>query len=175
MSALFSNGEMVGGSVENTNFTSSDVADGQATSWTSVTPIVNDEPNVSLFTKLSQIVKNVGWLYKTLGTTDLSAIADGTVSGAISELFTPVLVTSGTGYTIYRCGKVVNVVFSSYPTSSAQTISDLPKPALNRSISGTLINGTTFVATFIVLPDGTLIVGATSMSCYGSTSYITSE
>lgn len=68
MSALFSNGEMVGGSVENTDFTSSDVTDGQATSWTSVTPIVDDEPNVSLFTKLSQIAKNVRYLYKTLGT-----------------------------------------------------------------------------------------------------------
>lgn len=64
MSALFSNGEMVGGSVENTDFTSSDVADGQATSWTTVTPIVDDEPNVSLFTKLSQIAKNVRYLYK---------------------------------------------------------------------------------------------------------------
>jgi hypothetical protein len=70
MSALFSNGEMVGGSVENTNFTSSDVADGQATSWTTVTPIVDDEPNVSLFTKLSQMAKNVRYLYKMLGNID---------------------------------------------------------------------------------------------------------
>lgn len=86
MSALFSNGEMVGGSVENTNFTSSDVADGQATSWTSVTPIVDDEPNVSLFTKLSQIAKNVRYLYKMLGTTDISAIGNGTVTDGISTL-----------------------------------------------------------------------------------------
>lgn len=69
MSALFSNGEMVGGSVENTDFTSSDVADGQATSWTTVTPIVDDEPNVSLFTKLSQIAKNVRYLYNKLKST----------------------------------------------------------------------------------------------------------
>lgn len=80
MSALFSNGEMVGGSVENTDFTSSDVADGQATSWTTVTPIVDDEPNVSLFTKLSQIAKNVRYLYNKLKSTpqyDLLAYAQG--------------------------------------------------------------------------------------------------
>jgi uncharacterized membrane protein len=70
---------------------------------------------------------------------------------------------------------VVNVVFSSYPASSAQNIPDLPKPSVNKSVAGTLINGTNFVSNFIVSANGTLQVGATSMSCYGSTSYITSE
>lgn len=100
MSALFSNGEMVGGSVENTNFTSSDVADGQATSWTTVTPIVDDEPNVSLFTKLSQIAKNVRYLYKEL-TENYLPLAGGTMTGktkmsntAISDVTSPAYLLS---------------------------------------------------------------------------------
>ena len=64
-------------------YTSSDVADGSATSWTSVTPMATGETHSSLFGKLSQIAKNVRFLYKTLGNTDLSAIGDGTVTGAI--------------------------------------------------------------------------------------------
>lgn len=74
MGKIIIDGIEYGGCVDTTNFTSSDVADADATSWTSVTPIVDDEPNVSLFTKLSQIAKNVRYLYKTLRNTDLSVI-----------------------------------------------------------------------------------------------------
>lgn len=97
MSALFSNGEMVGGSVENTDFTSSDVADGQATSWTTVTPIVDDEPNVSLFTKLSQIAKNVRYLYKKL-----TAVNDSQKFSAWT------LLNSGTGSGSEISGTITN-------------------------------------------------------------------
>lgn len=67
-------------------FTSSDVADGSATSWTSVTKLDSGETHSSIFAKMSQMFKNVRYLYKTLGNTDLSAIADGTVTGAVSTL-----------------------------------------------------------------------------------------
>lgn len=150
MSALFSNGEMVGGSVENTDFTSSDVADGQATSWTSVTPIVDDEPNVSLFTKLSQMAKNARYLYKLLGTTDISAIGDGSVTGAISGL-------NYTIYSYYTSGTAINGTFGQVFVSN---------PNITLNISG--VSEKKIFATFV--PDvgsvsaWTMIQGVTANS-----------
>lgn len=68
------------------NFTSSDVADGSATAWTSVTPLASGEVHSSIFAKISQMFKNIRYLYKMLGTTNISSIGGGTVTGAISTL-----------------------------------------------------------------------------------------
>lgn len=68
-----------------TSFTSSDVADGSAPSWTNVATLTSGETHTSLFTKVSQMFKNVRYLYKMLGTTDISSIGGGTVTGAISS------------------------------------------------------------------------------------------
>jgi hypothetical protein len=70
-----------------TSFASSDTDDASATSWAVVSPIAGGETHATLFGKLSQIAKNVRYLYKTLGNTDLSAIADGTVSGILNNNF----------------------------------------------------------------------------------------
>ena len=67
-------------------FTSSDVADGNATAWTGVNPLTSGETNKSIFAKLSQMFKNIRYLYKMLGTTNISAIGNGTVTGGISSL-----------------------------------------------------------------------------------------
>jgi len=69
-----------------TTFTSSDVADGSATAWTTVAALANTETHASIFAKISQMFKNIRYLYKLLGTTDISSIGDGTVTGAISAL-----------------------------------------------------------------------------------------
>lgn len=69
-----------------TTFTSSDVADGQATDWTSVTPLASGEKHSSIFAKVSQMFKNIRFLYKMLGTTDISSLGDGSVTSAISAL-----------------------------------------------------------------------------------------
>ena len=68
------------------SFTSGDVADGNATAWTSVAPLASGEKHKSIFNKISTMFKNVRYLYKMLGTTDISAIGDGTATGAISAL-----------------------------------------------------------------------------------------
>ena len=67
-------------------FTSSDVADGSATAWTGVNPLTSGETNKSIFAKLSQMFKNIRYLYKMLGTTDISSIGNGTVTGGLSSL-----------------------------------------------------------------------------------------
>ena len=48
------------------SFTSSDVADGSATSWTSVTKLVNTDNMTSIFGKMSQMFRNIRYLYAQL-------------------------------------------------------------------------------------------------------------
>ena len=72
---------------ENTTaFTSSDVADGSASAWTNVSKLSSGEKHSSILKKVSQMFKNVRYLYKMLGTTDISGIGNGTCTGAISSL-----------------------------------------------------------------------------------------
>lgn len=76
-----------GDTAENTaTFTSSDVADGSVSAWTTVSKLSSGEKHSSIFAKVSQMFKNVRYLYKMLGTTDISKIGNGTCTGAISSL-----------------------------------------------------------------------------------------
>lgn len=76
-----------GDTAENTaTFTSSDVADGSVSAWTNVPKLSSGEKHSSIFAKVSQMFKNVRYLYKMLGTTDISKIGNGTCTGAISSL-----------------------------------------------------------------------------------------
>ena len=51
-----------------TKFSSSDVAQGSATSWTSVDTMSTSDNHATLFTKITQMAKNVRYLYNVLGT-----------------------------------------------------------------------------------------------------------
>lgn len=66
-------------------FASSDTPDVDANAWESVANLTSGEKHTSLFTKVSQMFKNVRYLYKMLGSTDISSIGGGTVTGAISS------------------------------------------------------------------------------------------
>ena len=70
----------------NVTFTSNDVSDGNATSWTSVTALTSGITHATFFQRVSQMFKNVRYLYKMLGTTDISGIGDSTTTGAISTI-----------------------------------------------------------------------------------------
>ena len=70
---------------DTTTFTSSDVADGNATTWTSVNVLTSGEKHSSIFAKVSQMFKNVRYLYKLLGTTDFSGLGTD-ISGALNNL-----------------------------------------------------------------------------------------
>lgn len=114
-----------------TSFASSDTDDASATSWTVVSPIAGGETHATLFGKLSQIAKNVRFLYKTLGNTDLSAIADGTVTGAISGL-------NYTVYSYYVSASAINGAFGQLFVSN---------PNITLNISG--LSGKKVFATFV--------------------------
>lgn len=75
----------------NTNNNSTTFASADSTSptaWTDVSVLASGEKHSSLFNKISTMFKNVRWLYKMLGTTDISAIGGGTVTGALSAINT---------------------------------------------------------------------------------------
>ncbi len=57
-----------------------------ANKWTNVAVMESGEEHRSLIEKISIIFKNVRYLHKLLGTTDISKIGDGTVTGAIKKV-----------------------------------------------------------------------------------------
>ena len=65
-------------------FTSADST--TATAWTDVSVLATGEKHSSILNKVSTMFKNIRFLYKMLGTTDISAIGDGTVTNALSTL-----------------------------------------------------------------------------------------
>lgn len=67
-------------------FTSSDVVDENANDWTSVTPITTGLNLKTLWERASMMFKNVRYLFKMFGTTDISGIGDGTLTGGIDAL-----------------------------------------------------------------------------------------
>lgn len=73
-----------GDSQDNTvTFTSNDSTTGDSTAPALLT---SGETHASIFSKVSTIFKNVRWLLSKMGTTDISTIGNGTVTGALSTL-----------------------------------------------------------------------------------------
>lgn len=76
-----------GDSKSNTvTFTSYDASDESATSWTNVNTLESGITHATFFQRVSQMFKNVRYLYKMLGSTDISGIGDGTVTGGLNTL-----------------------------------------------------------------------------------------
>lgn len=65
------------------NFVSADSATGDPTAPGILT---SGEQHKSIFNKISILFKNVRWLLSKMGTTDISSIGNGTVTGALSTL-----------------------------------------------------------------------------------------
>lgn len=71
-------------SYQNTvKFTSNDSTTGDSTA---PSLLKSGETHASIFSKVSTIFKNVRWLLSKMGTTDISSLGDGTVTGALSTL-----------------------------------------------------------------------------------------
>lgn len=67
-------------------FNSEDLTDSEVSIWSPVGTLNSGETHSSIFNKVSQMFKNIRYLYKTLGTTDISSIGNGTVKGAIGTI-----------------------------------------------------------------------------------------
>lgn len=169
----------VGSGVDTANdivtFTSSDVADGQATAWTSVAKLESGETHASMFAKISQMFKNVRYLYKTLGNTDLSAIGGGTISDIIQKLTTYASfnVTAASGVTInsqscYKVGTsvVISICFLSFAlpaTWSAKNIASIPSAyAPKKTFYSRIVLSNGFVGILYVYNNGTISIQSTT-------------
>lgn len=64
-------------------FTSGDNTN--ATTWTNVAKLSSGETHSGLLNKISTMIKNIRFLYKLIGTTDISKMGDGTITGNISK------------------------------------------------------------------------------------------
>ena len=59
--------------------------------WTDIAPVTGGEKQSSLWQKVSLFTKNVRYLWKLCGTNDISGLADGTLTGAVSKLNTDIV------------------------------------------------------------------------------------
>lgn len=77
--------DKTGDSANNTvTFTSGDST--SPTGWADIVKVASGETHAILLRKFSLAVKNLRYLYKMLGSTDISSISDGTVTGILSFL-----------------------------------------------------------------------------------------
>ena len=67
-------------------FESTDSIEDSNILWNDVGLLQSKETHKSLFNKISTMFKNIRYLYKLIGNTDISTISDGTVTGVIDEL-----------------------------------------------------------------------------------------
>lgn len=74
-------------------FTSGDTENPE--DWTEITPVESGEKQSSLWQKISLFAKNLRYLWKLCGTSDISGVADGTLTGAVSKLNTDLQGVSG--------------------------------------------------------------------------------
>lgn len=100
------------------NFISGDRS--SPTAWEAVDVVNTGEKHSSLLNKITTMIKNVRWLYKMLGTTDISSIGGGTVTGALSKLNTDLIAVKGK-IIVQRVTKTINNGYVAVPYPSGVT------------------------------------------------------
>lgn len=126
------------------DFTSGDLADSDVTKDTGYTPVAkvdSGETATSLLTKISNVIKNVRWIYKLLGTSDISSVGNGTVTSAVITLKANVVSLNDalTGYIVFRIAGITN---QSLVADTSATYS-IPLEAVNGYLYATVIDAWT--------------------------------
>ena len=105
-------------------YTSSDVAQANATTWTNVDPILNTEQHRSIFSKVTGMIKNIRYLYNIVG----------------SGTFAPGNGTTITDVVNNKAPKSHSHTAAQLPTSNSQinSTSYVPTSALIYSMNQTL-------------------------------------
>lgn len=101
---------------ENIEFKSED--DKNPSGYTDVDLITDGEKQSSLWRKVSLFAKNVRYLWKLCGTSDISGLADGTLTGAVSKLNTDIIVRLSDKVTLHCVGKYVELDMYDYVISN---------------------------------------------------------
>lgn len=136
-------------------FASADVADGGAGAWTSVGKLSTGEKLGSAFNKVSMMFKNIRYLYKMLGTTNISAIGGGTVTGAISKLNTDLggkVAVLNANHTTTKINVLIAVLKLDFSSGSATYSLDNIKNSIGTTgfVQSAFIIGRSFSANVIV-------------------------
>lgn len=136
-------------------FASADVADGGAGAWTSVGTLLTGEKLGSVFNKVSMMFKNIRYLYKMLGTTNISAIGGGTVTGAISKLNTDLggkVAVLNANHTTAKINILIAVLKLDFSSGSATYSLDNIKNSIGTTgfVQSAFIIGRSFSANVIV-------------------------
>ena len=147
-----------GDSKNNTvTFTSSDAADSdvtKSTGWDTVAPLASGETHASFMTKFSKMIKNLRWIYKLLGTTDISSIGDGTVTKALSVLNAKLIFSEITLSGALRAWKLyvnpsLTVVFCTVSIQTAIEFNGHLSYIMSAMAHGTSINNMATVSTVL--------------------------
>lgn len=111
------------------------------TKWENVEVIQNNETSKSIFTKLSTMFKNIRYMWKLIGTTDISKINGGTITGNIETINNRVDTINRT--MPFDTFELIDLAIPTTSTIPASGISNIHIP-INRSITNgkeSLING----------------------------------
>lgn len=111
-------------------FASDDVAN--PTEYTDVEVLKSGEKHSSLFGKISTMFKNIRYIYKMLGTTDISSIGNGTVTGGISVIQTQI----NNGKIIYATKKFTQASSDIYTLSLSSSYTLLEATLLRGTSTG---------------------------------------
>ena len=105
-------------------YTSSDVAQANATTWTNVDPILNTEQHRSIFSKLTSMIKNIRYLYNIVGSGTFAPGSGTTITDVVNN----------------KAPKSHNHTAAQLPTSNSQinSTSYVPTSALIYSMNQTL-------------------------------------
>ena len=79
----------------------------EITEWTDVDVLESEEKHSSIFSKISTMFKNIKYIWKMIGQTDISSIGDGTITGTINMLNDKASFFSNT----YMKSKIYNGVY----------------------------------------------------------------
>ncbi len=132
-----------GDSKDNTaSFTSADSLTPAA--WADVPVLATGEKHSSILNKISTMFRNIRWLYKMLGTTNIASIGGGTLTGAISKLNTDLQGMDGIKY----------IDFGAYD-GSKKTLDDVVKEILNNF---PLSRNDTYIGYFVMGPMYRIII-----------------
>ena len=169
-----------GDSAENTvTFESGDAAETNV--WTDVDVLASGEKHSSIFNKVSTMFKNVRYLYKMLGTTDISAIGGGTVTGAIASQNEALKTVNANLRKQYiQCGGVTCTYYTPYflraivtlPVAYSRAIAGFASKATNVSDASShvscLLEGNNKISIFVENKDG-IFTSSNKQSVYWMT------
>lgn len=119
-------------------FNSGNLGGQSAYAWTAVSKIATGEKHSSLLNKVSTMFKNIRTIAKLIGTTDISSIGDGTLSGGISSLKDslsnlPKILTGRIGISPDLSSGVYNVTFVTPFDKAPIVVANYWTPSVNQS------------------------------------------